>query len=291
MTTWAKTATFLLSSTIAAGMYGSLSFAADIETKTDLPAVSGINGKIQGSVGWVDLNNLDSDVSFHGGASISIPVGDMFGLQADLAVVDAFNDTAVGGTLHAFTRDPNSYLLGVIGGYGNVGSTDVWYTGPEVELYLDSVSIEATGGFMNVDFGSTKKDKAFVIADIALYATDNLRLDVGVSSIAGFESGHAGLEWFLGDMGLPASFTLDGRAGEHGFASVSAGFNLYFGGDSSKSLINRHREDDPRNRSLDIFGAAGDSFKKPKAGAVPPPAIDCTDPENIFLPECEAAAT
>ena len=234
-----------------------MAFAADVDMPTSLPAVSGLNGKLQGSVGWIDFNNISSDTVFRGGASLSVPVGDMFGLQADLAVVDAYSDTAVSGTLHAFTRDPNSYLLGVIGGFGNVGSTDVFYTGPEVELYLDSVSLEATAGYMNVDFGSTSKDKVFAIADVALYATDNLRLSVGGRSIAGFESANAGLEWFLGDVGLPASFTVNGSVGEHGYTEVSAGFNLYFGGDSSKSLIRRHREDDPRNRSLDIFSDAG----------------------------------
>jgi hypothetical protein len=288
MTTWMKTATFLLSGTIAAGMYGTFAYAADVDMKTDLPAVSGINGKLEAQFGYADLNNLSSDTEFRGGAAISIPVGDMFGLQADFSAVDVFHETAVNGTLHAFTRDPNSYLLGIIGGYAEVGSTNVWYGGPEVELYLDNISIEAVGGLMNVDFGASDKDKAFAIADLGYYATENFRLEAGVSSIAGFESGHIGAEWLLADMGLPASFTVDGRVGEHGFTTVTAGFSIYFGGDSGKSLIRRHREDDPPIRGLDIFAAAGDAFEKPAVGTVPtPPPIDCTDPENFGLPECE----
>jgi len=85
-------------------------------------------------------------------------------------------------------------------------------------------------------------------------------------------------------MGLPASLTVDGRVGEHGFTTLTAGFNIYFGGDTSKSLIRRHREDDPPIRGKDIFGAAGDAFQE--AGcpidpetlvcAVPlPPPCDC----------------
>jgi hypothetical protein len=283
MVTWMKTATVLLSGTIAAGMYGSAVLAADVDMKSDLPAVSGINGKLEGSIGWADMNNLSSDAEFRGGAAISIPVGDMFGLQADLSVVDVFHGTAVNGTLHAFTRDPNSYLLGVIGGYGDVGSTHVWYGGPEVELYLNNISIEAVGGLMNIDFNPTHKDKAFAIADVGFYATENFRLTAGLSSIAGFNSGHIGAEWLLADMGLPASFTVDGRIGEHGFATLSAGFSLYFGGDTGKSLIRRHREDDPPIRGLDIFGAAGDAFEGPDA----PPAPVCFDNEDNPV-ECEA---
>ncbi len=58
----------------------------------------------------------------------------------------------------------------------------------------------------------------------------------------------------MGDTGLPASLTLEGRLGEDGFSSVTAGFNLYFGGED-KSLIRRHREDDPRLRFFDMFNA------------------------------------
>jgi hypothetical protein len=254
MVTWMKTAGLLLSGTIAAGMYGNLAYAADISAPTSLPAVSAPNGKLEFGAGWVDLNNLSSDTEFRGGASISFPVGDMFGIQGDLAVVDAFSDTAVGGTVHFFTRDPNSYLLGMIGGYADVGQVNAWYVGPEVELYLNNISIEAVGGYIDPHGGANSKN-LFAMGDLALYATDDLRLSVGARSVTGFESAHAGLEWYMGQtVGIPASFTLDGRVGEHGFTSIMAGFSLYFGGED-KSLIRRHREDDPRNRSLDIFAA------------------------------------
>jgi hypothetical protein len=58
----------------------------------------------------------------------------------------------------------------------------------------------------------------------------------------------------MGDTGIPASITVDGRIGEDGFSSVMAGISLYFGGED-KSLIRRHREDDPRLRFFDIFNA------------------------------------
>lgn len=252
MTISMKRAAFLLSGTIAAGMYGSVSLAADIETSGPLPAVSGPNGKVEIGGGWSDIDDLGDDEVFRGGAAFSMPVGDMFGIQADLTALDAYGDTAVGGAAHFFTRDPNSYLLGVYGGYVDVGSTDAWYVGPEAELYLDNISIEAVGGFM--DISGVSGTDFYAMGKVALYATDNLRLSVGASTVADFESANAGLEWFMGDTGLPLSLTVEGQLGEDGYTSVLAGLSLYFGGED-KSLIRRHREDDPRLHFFNIFNA------------------------------------
>jgi hypothetical protein len=238
MTISMKRAAFLLSGTIAAGMYGSVSLAADVETNTALPAVSAPNGKVEIGGGWSDIDDLGGD--------------EIFGIQADLTAFDAYGDTAIGGAVHAFTRDPNSYLFGVYGGYVDAGPSNVWYVGPEAELYLDNISIEAVGGYMDVSNGVGSE--YYAVGTVALYATDNLRLSVGASSVAGFDSANAGLEWFMGDTGFPASITVDGRIGEDGFTSVMAGLSLYFGGED-KSLIRRHREDDPRLRFFDIFNA------------------------------------
>ena len=278
MTISMKRAAFLLTGTIAAGMYGSVSMAADVETGATLPAVSGPNGKLDIGTGWADIDNLNSDQEFRGGAALSFPVGDMFGIQGDLTALDVFNTTAVGGAIHAFTRDPNSYLLGVYGGYVDVDHGNVWYVGPEVELYLDNISIEAVGGYMDVSGSSSSSNKFYAVADLALYATDNFRLSIGASSVAGFETGRAGLEWFMADTGIPASLTLDGRVGENGFTSVMAGVSLYFGGED-KSLIRRHREDDPPLYFLDVFGAF--------LGSPAAPLTCDSDPETA-LPFCES---
>src|SRR3990170_8570672 len=209
MTISMKRAAFLLSGTIAAGMYGSVSMAADVEMSTALPAVSDINGKVEIGGGFADIDDFNSDEVFRGGAALSFPVGDMFGIQADLTVLDAFGETAVGGALHAFTRDPDAYLLGVYGGYVDAGPADVWHIGPEAELYLDNISIEAVGGYMDISDGVGSE--FYAMGKVALYATENLRLSIGASSVAGFESAEAGLEWFMGDTGLPLSLTIEGQ--------------------------------------------------------------------------------
>ena len=267
MTISMKRAAFLLTGTIAAGMYGGVSMAADVETVTSLPAVSGINGKIEAAGGWADIDDLGDDEVFRGGAAISFPVGDMFGIQADLTALDFYGETAVGGALHAFTRDPNSYLLGVYGGYVDAGFADAWYVGPEAELYIDNFTIEAVGGYVDVSGGGSSSDDFYALGTLAFYATDNLRLSIGASTFGGFDSGHAGLEWFMGDMGFPVSLTLDGQFGEESFTSVMAGFSIYFGGED-KSLIRRHREDDPRLYNFFFFGDESED-------GPPPCTVDC----------------
>ena len=278
MTISMKRAAFLLTGTIAAGMYGSVSFAADVATESALPAVSGPNGKVEIGGGWSDIDDLSSDEVFRGGAAFSFPVGDMFGIQADLTALDVFGDTTVGGAAHFFTRDPNSYLLGAYGGYVDGGPANIWYVGPEAELYLDNISIEAVGGYMDISDGGGSD--FYAMGKLALYATDNLRLSIGASTVANFESANAGLEWFMGDTGIPASLTLEGRFGEDGFSSVMAGLSLYFGAED-KSLIRRHREDDPRLHFFDIFNAGFLGSIKPP-GDTPP--MTCEQGELVEYP-------
>jgi hypothetical protein len=252
----------LLSGSMLAGLTTTAVYAADYDAGP-LPAVSSVNGKLEFGAGMADIENFNSDGLFFGGAAISIPLGETFGLQADFSVVDAFNETAVGGATHLFTRDPSKYLVGVIGGYSDFGTGDTLWGGAEAELYLDNISIEAVAGVMNFDVANSKTTEYFAVGDVALYATDDLRLSVGASSIAGFQSAGVGMEWKIGNLGLPVSFTADARMGEDDFVAAKAGFTIYFGGDTDKSLKDRHRQDDPRIRSfiggsgIDLFGAGG----------------------------------
>lgn len=263
-----------ITTAMAAAFMSSTAWAADIDV-VNLPAVSGPNGKIELDAGYINLDSLGSDAVFHGGASFSIPMGDSFGIQADVAATNAYGDTMVGGTMHAFTRDPNSYLLGMAAGAAFSDNANIYYVGPEAELYMGNVSVEAFAGYMNVDLsGVGASDEMFAFGDVGFYATEDFRLTVGASSIAGFESGHIGAEW---QMGHALSLTAKASMGEDGFESATAGIKFYFGGEA-KSLMRRHREDDPPNRSLDIFQAAGNAFKPPAAGA-PAPVVTCSNGE------------
>ncbi len=265
--------TTAISTTLGVFMSGA-AFAADIDV-TQLPAVSAPNGKIEIYGGWTGLNGFSSSSAFRGAASFSVPVGERLGLQADIAAANAFGDTLYGGTLHAFTRDPNSYLFGLAGGLGSSSSTGFGYVGPEAELYMGNVSLEAYAGFISLNNAGVTTGDLFALGDAALYATPDLRLGLGVSTVAGFKSAHAGLEWQMES--TPISFKLDGRIGDNGFAAATAGLTFYFGG-TEKSLMRRHREDDPRNRSLDIFNAGGSALTPPPKALPVDPCI--VNPES-----------
>jgi hypothetical protein len=251
--------TTILTGFLSLNPLGCVVIAADVDAGP-LPAVSAINGKVQFGGGFADTNATSSDELFYGAGSLSMPLGDMFGLQADFAVKNILNDTAAGGNVHLFTRDPSSYLIGAIAGYGDVGNASAAWVGGEAEFYMDSATLEMAAGYLNVNPNvGSNSDELFASADIAFYPVDNMRLALGASSVAGFQSGNVTAEYLLDAM--PVSLNLKAQVGEDSFTAMSAGVSFYFGGDdSSKSLKRRHREDDPRNRVLDIFGAGAAAF-------------------------------
>jgi len=245
------------------------------ETDADfaLPAVSGPNGKVELDLGW--LTDPDSAI-FRGGASFSLPVGERFGLQGDLAVGSFADEWMGGGALHAFTRDPSSYLLGVTAGVVVADGAWLGAVGPEAELYLDRVSLEGWAGWATLEYDDPMlaDDSGFFgFGDLAFYPTDDWRLSIGVPSILGTESLKLATEYQFAD--LPFSGSGEIRAYDTGSWSAKIGIKGYFGG-PNKSLIDRHRQDDPRNRAIDLFGAASLLTATPG------------DPELTEEEECEA---
>ena len=77
-----------------------------------------------------------------------------------------------------------------------------------------------------------------------------LRLSVGGKVVDDREGLRAGIEYQIG--GMPMSVYSKADYGDDDFFSILGGLRFYFGGDD-KSLIRRHREDDPRNRTFDLI--------------------------------------
>ena len=194
-------------------------------------AVSGVNGKVQGIGGYSENNDEDGDALISGLGSLSIPLGCDFGFQGDVGVIDELGRTGYGGAAHLFTRDPESYLFGVTGGYFDAGGTEVWAVGPEAELYFGQFSLEGWGGYVDIDSHSD----GFAFVDAAFYPTDNLRLSVGGNIIGDQEFVRAGLEYQFADS-MTAS--LGTKFGEDDYVAVTAGLSFYFGG-GDKSLMQR----------------------------------------------------
>ena len=223
--------------------------------------MSAINGKIEFDAGVLSLPSP----GFVGRAAgaITVPIGSDFGLQADFTAATAPGLT-FGGALHVFTRDPASHLIGGTLGVMRTPGALIFAAGPEAELYFDNVSIEAWGGlsYARPTIGADRL-RPFVMADVAVYPQPNWRLSLGLSSLDGYNAVHAGTEYLFADFGLPLplALTADARLGQDGAILATIGLRAYLG-DRDKSLLRRHREDDPADRGASLYASAGGATVK-----------------------------
>ena len=80
-----------------------------------MPAVDGINGKIDGYGGGANHTN-----GFYGGTgSLSVPLAQQWGAQFDGGVGSDEGIGWLGGAGHLFWRDPSIGLLGAFGSYSH----------------------------------------------------------------------------------------------------------------------------------------------------------------------------
>lgn len=246
-----------------------------VDPNAQLPAVSGINGKWEFDPGLLTGGGL-----VRAAGSLSVPLGDRFGVQGDMmGTWTSTNGFIYSGALHAFTRDPERYLAGLTGGIVVSPQATLAVIGPEAELYLDRVSLEGWAGFASlnyVDPALIDKTGVFAIGDLAFYPQDDWRLVVGGSYVLGDLSVHGGTEYLFRGLGAPISAVADARYHANGSYTFTVGIKGYFGGnDDNKSLILRHRQDDPPDRAIDLFTAAGSQlFDKAPTGPT------YTDPEQ-----------
>ncbi|WP_306257918.1 hypothetical protein [Pararhizobium sp. IMCC21322] len=239
--------TALVSSCVLSGA----AFGADLYVvgeptlPTVLPAVSGINGKIAVQGGAFE----DEGFGLLTG-SVSVPLGTRFGLQADGMAGAREGDFVGGGGAHLFWRDPSYGLLGVYGSYTRREDFDghVARLGVEGEYYYNNWTIRTVLGAESIDAGSAfvePDDGFFAFTDVSYYIDENLELSVGHRFTADRNALALGAEYQL-DQSLfnnGVSLFAEGRIGEDDYSAVWAGVRVYFGDD--KSLMRRHREDDP----------------------------------------------
>lgn len=244
------------------------------------PAVSGLNGKLEFGYFYADIEvapgipgvagavNADADAFIAQGA-ISAPIGHQFGIQLDAGAftgdIGPFDIEGAGGAVHIFWRNPDVALLG---GYVHYVNTDIGPLvdidnvryGAEAEIYLNRLSLEGFVGadYLDVTNGAITADDTFFSgrAVAAYYPQDNLRIFAGVQHAFNETSFFGGGE-YLFDTGWQAEPAVYARAavGEDS-SNVMAGLKFYFG-ERRKSLIRRHREDDPQIVLFDNIGAAG----------------------------------
>lgn len=250
-------ASTFLSSGLIFGL-ASVTFAADLPPidvgpgpvpAESLPAVSAFNGKIAGFGGWLDDETGDTGIGGLMG-SFSVPLGHRFGFEADGMVATAHSDFVGEVGAHLFWRDPSKGLLGLYGEYVTRDDPDweTWRLGVEGHAYLGNISLEALVGYEETDLppGFSDDENVFAYLDAAYYLNDNFRIAAGYRHLDGIHIGAAGLEYQFSESfwGMGTSVFAEGRIGEDDYAAVWGGLRLYLG-QENKSLIRRHREDDP----------------------------------------------
>ncbi len=233
---------------------GALFCAVSSALAQQLPAVSAVNGKFEFDAGLLSLPSP----GFMGRAAgtLTVPVGDRFGLQLDASVASAPGLTS-SAALHGFTRDPQSYLIGGALGIIRTPGATVFAAGPEAELYFDRWTLEAWAGVSYArPTAGPNRLAPLVMANLGYYLNDNARLTVGLSTLDGYGAIQFGGEYMLSDFDLPISVTAETRVGQDGAWRGMLGLRGYLGPEN-KTLLRRQREDDPADRSSALYTSAG----------------------------------
>jgi hypothetical protein len=228
-----KTATVLLSMAVTG-----VCFAGD--------AVSGINGDAGVSVG-----SMNGDAGKNLTGSFSVPLGTNFGFQADTLYTDVSQRDFYGLGAHLFWRDSEKGLLGLTaGGIRENDTLDSWAGGAEGEYYLRKFTFGAQGGIANIDykggplpFIETDETDYYASTKVGFYPIDNLCLSLSYTRV--FDNGlvQAQAEYQTPLDGV--SLFTDLAQGDNDYDHALVGLRYYFG--KQKSLILRHRQDDPPN--------------------------------------------
>jgi hypothetical protein len=215
-----------------------------------LPAVSGPNGKFS-----VEGGGSADDGEGVATGSFAMPLAPWLGLQTDGAVGSFDDEILGGGALHLFTRDPSSYLLGIYGSYHTWNSINIWRAALEGELYLGRITIEGLGGYESLDADELvdgpivltfDDNHIFGQADAAYYITDDFKVYAGYRYINETNFGAAGAEYLIRGFEVPLSLFARGDFGNEDFDSITGGLRVYLSDDPQRSLIDRHRRDDPK---------------------------------------------
>ena len=235
------------------------------------PAVDGLNWKadvLGGSIGHQSIGGVRGVVA--------MPVGNQFGLQFDVQA-GALGGYAFGNVVgRYFWRDPASKLFGIHvsqTAWNRFGGVYATHISPEFEFYWgrwtfrgltgiefgnsgsrsDTITTAAPGGgggggvlttVSTFTEGYDVKTRFFDQIDLKYYFTDNWMGYVGHRYLGGKHALALGTEYALGMRGGKlATIFAEGRAGQGAFEGLWGGLRVYLGKD--KSLIRRHREDDP----------------------------------------------
>jgi hypothetical protein len=215
--------------------------------RADGPAVSALNGKFSLESGSTSSQQHASAIGIAQG-SVTAPLGHSFGMQLDGQTATAYGAFLAAAGLHVFWRDPEVGLFGPIASFGGGSGQQAARIGAEGELYAGPITVGARAGYQELGRYGQSTNSGFYGGRLALYPVPDLMLALRGGQSAGFSAGGIRIEYQpeLFDRRALSLF-VDGAAGDSSFYRVTAGLRIYFG--AQKSLIRRHREDDPQSIS------------------------------------------
>lgn len=239
------------------------------------PAVSEINGKVDYAGG-----NMNSAAGNNFSGSLSLPVTQQFGFQADALYSRISDLNFYGGAGHFFWRDPDVGLLGLTGGYlyrNGADNIHTYQVGAEGQLYYKQFTFGFFGGLGSIDykyfapFIDTDPTRFVGRVSVDYYPLENLRVGGAFTTAFRNSLGRGEIEYQTPINGL--ALTGEIAFGEHGYDDWLIGMRYYFGG--KKTLRARQRQDDPPGlmpqilQSLGVYGAEYNRKAKAWAAANP----------------------
>ncbi|MEN6333269.1 MAG: hypothetical protein ABFE01_03355 [Phycisphaerales bacterium] len=237
-----------------------LLFCAAVATAGE--AVSGLNGKIAYSGG-----SMEGDCGQNGTGSVSLPLGDNFGLQADGLYTNVSDRDFYGAGGHLFWRDWDKGLLGVTGATLQEDEISAGLVAAETECYLSRFTLAAGAGVATIDYDESvpfiDSDPTNFYGSLGLryYPLDDLMLAGSYVYVFDNSLVLGELEYQTPIHGL--TFFAEFAGGENDYEHALFGVQFYLG--KSKTLIRRHREDDPPSivrQALYAVGTYGAEYNK-----------------------------
>lgn len=205
------------------------------DARAEGQAVSGMNGKV--SVEGGNYDGTNGSVLY---GSFSAPLGQSYGVQLDGSTGRYMDADYSGAGAHIFWRDPDRGLLGIVGSSQKLSSIDQNMLGVEAEGYFGNFSLGLRAGHLDGD----RPHGGFTGVKARWYVNENVAINLGYEGTPGQNDSKLGVEWQPGVSSLPGiSLFAETVAGSNNYDRNVVGLRYYFG--ANKSLIQRHRHDDP----------------------------------------------
>jgi hypothetical protein len=205
-------------------------------------AVSEFNGKLDYAGGW--MNSAEGHTV---SGSVSFPLAQQFGFQADALYSRITDLDFYGGAGHLFWREPDTGLVGLAGGYLYRRGVDTFQVGAEGEYYLNRFTLGAFAGVGSIKYAQpvpfidTNPTRFVGRVSIGYYPMDDLLVSASYTTAFKDNLVKGNLEYQTPIKGL--ALTAEAAYGDHGYDHLLFGVRYYFGG--KKALRDCHRQDDP----------------------------------------------